>query len=303
MAKKAFDYIVIGAGSAGCVMASRLSEDAGISVLLVEAGAKDGSLKIEVPALISKLVVPNAYNWNYRTEQQTHLKDRNLFWPRGKVLGGSSAINGLLYVRGHHRDYDEWAQMGCRGWSFDDVLPYFKKSEGSDRSADEYHSEDGPLLTTQHTSKNPLNIAFLKAAEEMGLPYTDDFNGPTQEGVGWYDQTIRGGRRQSAAKAYIHKALKRPNLTVITEAQVMRIQLKGRKADSIEVFRKGQTETWHVTREIILSGGAVNSPQLLQLSGIGDPKDIQSVGLPVVHELSGVGKNMQDHLDLTVYAH
>lgn len=302
MSEKTFDYIIVGGGSAGCTLASRLTENSNISVLLLEAGEKDNSIKIDMPAMIVKVVPPNKYNWNYWTEKQTKLENRKLFWPRGKVLGGSSAINGLLYVRGHHRDYDEWAQLGCKGWSFEDVLPYFKKSEGSDRTADDFHSISGPLLTTQHTSDSPLNKAFLSAAEEMGLPYTDDFNGPNQEGVGWYDQTIRDGRRQSAARAYIHEALCRPNLTVMTEAQVTRVLLQGKKAVGVKILRKGYPETWHANHEVILCGGAINSPQILQLSGIGDPKDIQAVGLPVVHELKAVGKNMQDHLDLTVYA-
>lgn len=303
MADKTFDFIIVGAGSAGCALASRLTENSNFNVLLIEAGKKDGSIKIDMPALISKLVPPNEFNWNYWTEEQKQLNGRKLFWPRGKVLGGSSAINGMLYVRGHARDYDEWAQIGCTGWSFDDVLPYFKKSEGSDRDADDFHANDGPLLTTQHTSEHPLNKAFLNAASEMGLPYTDDFNGANQEGVGWYDQTIRRGRRQTTARTYLRMAEGRPNLTVLTNAQVRRVVMKGHRATGVTLTRNGKQETWNASKEVILSGGAINSPQLLQLSGIGDPEDIMAVGLPVLHELKGVGKNMQDHLDITVYGH
>lgn len=303
MADNIFDFIVVGAGSAGCAIASRLSENPDFRVLLIEAGKKDGSIKIDMPAMISQLVPPNDLNWSYWTEEQPHLNGRKLYWPRGKVLGGSSAINGMLYVRGHARDYDEWAQLGCKGWSFDDVLPYFKKAEGSDRAPDDFHNQDGPLLTTQHTSDHPLNKAFLNAASEMGLPYTDDFNGAQQEGVGWYDQTIRNGRRQTTARAYLRMAEARDNLTILTEAQVRRVTLEGKRATGIEVQRKGKVETWQAAKEVILCGGAINSPQLLQLSGVGDAEDIQAVGLPVLHELKGVGKNMQDHLDITVSAH
>jgi len=303
MPETKFDYIIVGAGSAGCAMAARLTEDPKNKVLLLEAGQKDGALQINMPGLIGKVVAPNKFNWNYWTEPQKNLNGRKLFWPRGKVLGGSSAINGLLYVRGNARDYDEWAQLGCTGWTFEDVLPYFKKSEGSDRTPDDFHGDKGPLKTSQHTSQNPLNTAFLNAASEMGLPYTDDFNGPNQEGVGWYDQTIRGGRRQSTGRTYLAEAAGRENLTVLTEAQARRVVLKGKQVTGVEISRKGKVETWHAGREVILCGGAINSPQLLQLSGIGDPDMIQKVGLPVVHELQGVGKNMQDHLDLTVYAH
>lgn len=297
-----YDYIVIGAGSAGCALAARLSENSNISVLLLEAGSPDKSLSIHMPGMLINVVPPNKLNWNYYTEPQSYLNDRKLFCPRGKVMGGSSSINGLLYVRGNMRDYDEWAQLGCTGWSWDDVLPYFKKSEGSDRPADELHATDGPLLTSRHTSTNPINEAFLAAGKEMGLPDTDDFNGAHQEGLGWYDQTIKQGRRQSAAKAYIHPALKRPNLTVITGAQARRILLSGKKATGVEVSIKDQIKTFHAGKEVLLSGGAINSPQLMQLSGIGDPADIQAVGLPVMHELPAVGKNLQDHLDVTIYS-
>jgi len=303
MSTNTFDYIIVGAGSAGCTIASRLSEDSNVSVLLLEAGGKDKSLQITVPAMITELVKPNPMNWSYWTEAQKNLNDRKLFWPRGKVLGGSSAINAMLYVRGHQRDYDEWAQLGCKGWAFDDVLPFFKKAEGSNRPADKYHGTDGPLLVEQHTSKQPVNDGFLQAAKEMGLPYTDDFNGENQEGAGWYDQSIKQGRRQSTARTYLKAAEGRPNLTILTDAQATRITMQGKKATGIELMRGGKKEIWKAGREVILSGGAINSPQLLQLSGIGDPADIQAVGLPVVHELMGVGKNMQDHIDMLVSAH
>jgi choline dehydrogenase len=303
MSDQTFDYIIVGAGSAGCVMASRLSENPTLRILLIEAGPKADTLKVNMPAMISKVVPPGKLNWNYWTTPQPHLNNRPLFWPRGKMLGGSSSINGMVYIRGHARDYDEWAQMGCTGWSYDDVLPYFKKSEGSQRTDDEFHNSSGPLLTSQHTSEHPLNRAFLDAATEMGLPYSEDFNGSNQEGVGWYDQTIRNGRRQSTAKTYLEMAKGRENLTILTNAQVHNVVLDGKQATGARLSRGKAVETWHATKEVILCGGAINSPQLLQLSGIGDPNDIQSVGLEMVHELPGVGKNMQDHLDLTLYAH
>ncbi|PCI60729.1 MAG: hypothetical protein COB37_09290 [Kordiimonadales bacterium] len=303
MTGKTFDYIVVGAGSAGCAMAARLSENPSVNVLLLEAGSKDNSIKITVPAMITELIKPNPMNWSYWTEEQQNLNGRKMFWPRGKVLGGSSAINAMLYVRGHARDYDEWAQMGCSGWAYDDILPYFKKAEGSNRAADKYHGTDGPLVVEQHTSKASLNDGFLKAAKELGLPYTDDFNGAEQEGAGWYDQSIKQGRRQSTARTYLKEAKGRSNLTVLTDAQVSRITLEGKKATGVELVRGGKKEQWKAGREVILCGGAINSPQLLQLSGIGDPSDIQAVGLPVFHELNGVGKNMQDHLDMLVSAH
>lgn len=298
-----FDYIIVGAGSAGCALAARLTELPSVSVLLIEAGQKDNTVAITMPGLITKVVPPNDRNWNYWTEPQTRLNGRKMYWPRGKTLGGSSAINGMLYIRGHARDYDEWAQLGCTGWSFADVLPYFIKSEGSDRPADDFHGNDGPLKTTRITSRNLLNDAFLAAGTAMGWPMTDDFNGPAQEGVGAYDQTIWQGRRQSTARTYLKQAENRDNLTVVTETQVRRVLLDGRRATGVEATFKGQTVQWQAAREVILCGGAINSPQLLQLSGIGDPDDIQAVGLDVHHALTGVGKNLQDHLDVTVSAH
>jgi len=284
-------------------MAARLTENSAVSVLLLEAGSKDNSAKITIPAMIGEVVKPNKFNWNYWTEPQKNLNDRKLFWPRGKTLGGSSAINGMIYIRGHQRDYDEWAQLGCKGWSWDDVLPYFKKAEGNTREDDALHNSSGPLKVEEKTSVHPLNDAFLQAGKELGLPYTDDFNGPDQEGLGWYDQTIRRGRRQSTARTYLNEAKDRPNLTILTDAQANRVILQGKKATGVEITRRGRTEVWNAGREVILCGGAINSPQLLQLSGIGDPADIQAVGLPVMHERTAVGKNMQDHLDLLISAH
>ncbi|GHF22777.1 choline dehydrogenase [Kordiimonas sediminis] len=298
-----FDYIVVGAGSAGCVVASRLSENPSTSVLLIEAGKKDTNPAISIPGGVGSLVKPGPLNWNYYTEPQAALNGRSLLWPRGKVLGGSSAINAMVYIRGNARDYDEWAQLGCKGWSYDDVLPFFKKSEHSERGNTDYHGGDGFLGTTKGTSKNPINDAFLKAGTEMGLPFTEDFNGAQQEGLGKYDQTVWSGRRQSTAKTFLKATKNRPNITVLTEAQARRVLLDGKRATGVEVSRGETIQTYTATREIILSGGAINSPQLLQLSGIGDPADLQAVGIDVQHALMGVGKNLQDHLDINIYAH
>ncbi|WCL55420.1 GMC family oxidoreductase [Gimibacter soli] len=303
MTDKTFDFIIVGAGSAGCTIAARLSEVASFNVLLIEAGKASGGLKVAMPAMIAEVVPPCDINWSYWTEPQKALNGRKLFWPRGKVVGGSSAINGMLYVRGHARDYDEWAQAGCTGWTWEKVLPYFLKSEGSDRPAGEYHSTDGPLKTTQRTSTHPLNDAFVEASKQMGLPQTDDFNGPQQEGIGPYDQTIHDGRRMTVARAYLETAKDRPNLTILSEAQVRRVVFDGKRATGVELSRNGKVETYTAAREVVLAGGAINSPQLLQLSGVGNPDDIKPHGIEVVHALKGVGKNMQDHLDINVNAH
>lgn len=296
-----YDYIVVGGGSAGCCVAARLAEDPAISVLLIEAGPKKGGLAVDMPAMLINVVPPNPKNWSYWTAPQEKLGDRSLYWPRGKVLGGSSAINGMLYIRGHHRDYDEWAQLGCKGWSYSDVLPYFIKAQNSDRE-DEFHGTSGPLKTTRDDSRNPLNHAFLKAGQELGLPFTDDFNGTSQEGVGWYDRTISGGRRQSTARAYLSHIDQQPNLHIIDQAQVTGVILEGKTAIGVTYYRRGEKHSVHAQKEVILSGGAVNSPQLLQLSGIGDPDDLYNAGIEVKHALPGVGKNLQDHLDALVSA-
>jgi choline dehydrogenase len=293
-----FDYVIVGAGSAGCVLANRLSADGKYSVLLLEAGPRDSNLWIHVPIGYAKLFKEKAVNWMYQTEPEPGLNGRQVFQPRGKVLGGSSSINGLLYVRGQHEDYDRWRQHGNSGWGFDDVLPYFKKAENQQRGGDDFHGAGGPLPVSDLLHADPLSAAFIAAAAETGLPVNPDFNGAAQEGAGWFQTTTRNGRRASTAVAYLRPACARKNLHVETAALVQRILFDGRRATGIEYRQAGALRTARARREVLVSSGAYNSPQLLQLSGVGPAALLKSHGIDLVLDAPGVGNDLQDHMQV-----
>ncbi len=290
-----FDYIIAGAGSAGCALANRLSEDPNTKVLLLEAGGRDKSMWIHIPAGFTKTLTDPRVNWLYETKPEATTGNRPIPIPRGKVLGGSSSINGMLYIRGQQRDYDIWAQMGNRGWSFDDVLPYFKKSEDQAHGEDEWHGAGGPLHVSDQTERHEICDAVIAAAESVGIPRNDDVNGASQEGFGYVQLTVQGGKRNSTARAYLDPARTRPNLTVMTLSLAKRVLFEGRKAVGLEFSQHGAENTAFADREVLLCGGAVNSPQLLELSGIGDPDRLGTFDIPLVHALPGVGENLQDH--------
>lgn len=295
-----FDYVIVGAGSAGCVLANRLTADGKHSVLLLEAGPKDTNLWIHVPLGYGKLFKAKTVNWMYQTEPEPGLDGRSIFQPRGKVLGGSSSINGLLYVRGQHEDYDRWRQRGNSGWGFDDVLPYFKKAESQQRGADAYHGGDGPLPVSDLGHPDPLSAAFIAAAAESGLPLNSDFNGARQEGAGFFQTTTRHGRRASTAVAYLRPAKGRKNLQVETSALAQRILFEGRRAAAVEYRTAGVKRTARARKEILVSSGAYNSPQLLQLSGVGPADLLRKHGIGVVLDAPGVGNDLQDHMQVRI---
>lgn len=296
------DYIIIGAGSAGCVLANRLSANPNHRVLLLEAGGRDWHPFIHMPAGLAKLIHLDSINWAYETEPQPQLDGRSLYWPRGKVLGGSSSINAMCYCRGHRKDYDSWAAAGAGGWTFDDVLPYFRVAEDQENGASEYHGVGGPLSVQNLRHTNPLSAVFLDAAVEAGHDRTDDFNGPHQRGFDYYQVTQRDGRRCSTSVAYLKPALDRPNLELRTGAHANRVLLEGTRATGVEYYQGRKVKTARAGH-VILAGGAINSPQLLMLSGIGPGGGLHRVGIDVKHELQGVGQNLQDHLDVCTLVH
>lgn len=293
-----FDYIIVGAGSAGCVLANRLSASGRHRVLLLEAGGKDRNIWIHIPLGYGKLFTNPKVNWLYETEPEAELNGRRIIQPRGKVLGGSSSINGLLYIRGQHEDFDHWRQLGNVGWSFRDVLPYFRRAEDQQRGADDLHGSGGPLAVSDVPDPHPLCEAFIDACEQAGLPRNDDFNGPTQEGAGYFQLNSRNGRRCSTAVGYLRPARHRANLAVVTKAMTARILFDGRRAVGVEYRRDGVLHRAQASGEVIVSGGAINSPQLLQLSGVGPADLLREHGIPIVADMPGVGADLQDHFQV-----
>jgi choline dehydrogenase len=296
-----FDYIIIGAGSAGCVLANRLTEDDGVRALVLEAGPQDHSIFIHMPSAFAYPLAGTKYNWHYESEPEPFLDNRRLHCPRGRVIGGSSSINGMVYIRGHAFDYDGWAKRaGLENWSYFDCLPYFKKSETRLVGGDAYRGETGPLFATTGSCANPLYQAFIEAGRQAGYPVTEDMNGHQQEGLGRMDMTTYKGQRWSAARAHLRPAQKRGNVVVRPRSLVTRIVFEGRRAVGVEYSRGNRLEVARAKREVVLSGGAINSPQVLMLSGIGNADNLTKLGIPVVQHLPGVGENLQDHIEAYV---
>jgi choline dehydrogenase len=293
-----FDYIVVGAGSAGCVLAARLSADPATRVLLLEAGPPDRSLWIHLPIGYGKTMWSPKYNWCFSTEPEPNMNGRRIYWPRGKTLGGSSSINGLIYMRGQREDYDRWAALGNSGWGWDDVLPYFIKSERNQRGANPFHGADGPLRVSDIGARHELIEAFIEGAGQIGVPRTDDFNGAAQEGAGYYQLTTHKGWRCSTAKAYLAPAKHRANLRIETDACAAGVILEGRRAVGVRFRQGGAMKSARCRREVLLAAGSIQSPQLLQLSGIGPRALLEKHGIPVAVDAPGVGENLQDHLQI-----
>ncbi len=293
-----FDYVIVGGGSAGCVLANRLSEDRDVTVCLLEAGPPDRHPLIHMPMGIIWMMRSKVLNWNFYTQSEPAMGGRKMFWPRGRTLGGSSSSNAMCYLRGHPTDYDQWAALGNPGWSFSDVLPYFKRSENQERGSSQYHGTGGPLNVADLRSPSPLTQVFIDAGQEAGLPYSIDFNGPNPEGVGPFQVTQKYGRRCSTARGYLAPVRLRPNLTVLTSAHATRVLLENKRAFGVEYAQRGRLQAVKARREVILSAGAIQSPRLLMLSGVGDAQQLEQVGVELRHHLPGVGQNLQDHLDV-----
>jgi len=313
MSEEAFDYVIVGAGSAGAVLADRLSEDGKSTVCVIEYGGSDRTLVIRMPTALSIPMSSTSYNWGYRTEPEPHLNGRRLVCPRGKVLGGSSSINGLVYVRGNPLDFERWVEEGAKRWGYADVLPYFRRAETFREGGDEYRGDSGPLVTSRGLRRNPLYQAFIEAGRQAGYPVSRDLNGEQQEGFGWFDMTVKDGVRCSTAVAYLRPAMKRPNVAVMTHALATRIAFDGRRATGIH-YRRGSREGFvRARREVIVSGGPINAPQLLKLSGVGPAEELRPLGIDVIADRPGVGENLQDHLEfyfqvaskkpITLYGH
>jgi choline dehydrogenase len=294
-AAESYDYIIVGAGSAGCVLANRLTESGKHRVLLLEAGPPNQHPWLHIPLGYGRLFTNTRYNWCYETEPQLECHGRNVIAPRGKTLGGSSSINGLIYIRGQAEDFDHWRQLGNAGWSHADVLPYFRKAEDNERGANEHHGAGGPLGVSDIRDRHPLAAAFIEAAVQCGYPRNDDFNGAVQEGAGYYQNTMRVGVRSSTAAAYLKPARRRENLHVVSQALASRVLFDGRRATGVEYLVRGETRTARANSEVLVAGGAFNSPQLLQLSGLGPAELLRSHGISVIADLPGVGSDLNDH--------